>query len=490
MPRTNTGAWRALLAVAVTVGLAGCQGDQNRPPSAERTGTANQRQTASSPGQTQPLDRVRVGPVRVGLLAPLSGDFADAGRELANGAAMALFDTPGAAAEIVAFDTAGDIDRAREALALAAASQTDIVVGPLFGRNAEAIGPDLEAAGLTALSFSNDGRVAGARVFVVGHSVEAETTRILRHAAGDGARVVAVFGKADAVGDAVATQAEREADDPAAGLRIRRALYEPDIDYTTVARNVRTLIEADGRDAARRAGAKRLQAQLTASPAPDQTLAALAGRRSGAEGDLYRALYIQYTQLMSSGAEPGAAIKTVVDRYRGAGGLGGAGVDAVLLTMAGSDLSTVAPMFQLYDAESAGVRLLGLAGWAAMDPTRARELHGGRFAIEPYSDRFEIAYESAFGAPPTVLAGVAYDAVKLALAAAEADKTRPTPTAALAAVGEVPGARGPVRLSTAGFALRELEVLEVRPDGFFPVDPGRIVDPATPMATPPATAGS
>ncbi|MGZ0188490.1 MAG: hypothetical protein ACKVH0_10885, partial [Alphaproteobacteria bacterium] len=66
---------------------------------------------------------------------------------------------------------------------------------------------------------------------------------------------------------------------------------------------------------------------------------------------------------------------------------------------------------------------------------------------------------------------------------------RPIQAAALIEAGEIDGATGPVRMSESGISLRPLEVLEMRPNGVFPVDPARIVDPAEPV-TPPVSAGS
>ena len=202
----------------------------------------------------EPVAPLRTGPIRVALLAPLSGAFGDAGSELSNGAAMALFDTPGVQAELMAFDTAGDADQTKAAVLLAASKQADVIVGPLFGRNAAGIADALAAEGLVALAFSNDGSVAGQQVLIMGRTATTETARIIRHAASEGARNITVFGKAGAVGDAVARQAiaEQSAQN---GLRIQRALYAPDTNYTQITKNVAALLRARSRDNSRSAAA-------------------------------------------------------------------------------------------------------------------------------------------------------------------------------------------------------------------------------------------
>ncbi len=489
--------------------LAACQADNKpvtqrpvSPPPRVNQVDLNPPQTPVKP--LEPVAPLRNGPIRVALLAPLSGDFAEAGRELSNGAAMALFDTPGVQAEIMAFDTAGDAARANAAVLQAASQKADIITGPLFGLNAAGIADSLAAEGLVALAFSNDGSVAGQQVLVMGRTATAETARIIRHAAIDGARNIAVFGKSGSIGNAVVRQAiaEQTAQN---GLRIQRALYAPDTSYTQIAKNVAallrarsrdnsrsaaTLLRARSRDNSRSAAAVCLQADLTAADNPEARLLALSANQPGAEGERFRELARLYTQMTGAGSTRKSAVAAVVGRYRSAGGLSRGRVDAVLLTLSGAELSTVAPMFQLYDACVAGVRLLGLSGWNDMDPTRARELHGGRYPSVPFSDAFDDRYQRAFGELPTELAGVAYDAVKLALSAADGSTARPLPAEVIAAAGKINGALGPVAMSAAGVALRPLEVLEMRPDGVFSVSAATIVDPSVPDVLQPVGAGS
>lgn len=483
---------RLMLAATAAIGLAACQSSQQTRSQAPAPAKPLQPVAdARAAKPVAPPKPIRSGPIRIALLAPLSGDYADAGRELANGAAMAIL-APGSDAEILAFDTKADPNGAKAAVADAALARADIVIGPLFGANAKAIAPDLEVAGLTALAFSNDGSVAGPRVSVMGRAVEAEAARIVRHAAESGARVVAVFGRNDVAGEAAAAQAAREA---AAidGFQIQRALYQPGEDYTAVAKSVEQLVTG-GDDGGRAANAGRLKTQLDASADPGATLAELATSVGGTEGATFSGLAAFYDGEIARGAPRPEAVNAVIGRYMTAGGPAGR-PDAVLLTVGGAELSTIAPMFQLYDADVLGVRLLGMSGWSAMDPARARELHGGRFAAAPFNEAFELEYERLFGVYPTELASVAYDAVKVALAATDRAVARPAPEGAPAAAGRVAGAHGSVRVSEGGLALRPLEVLEMGPLGFTPVEQPRIVDPAAPpppavVLTPPATAGA
>ncbi len=482
---------------AIALALAACDASHSANRATRPTTVTPPPRIAGVQAPSTPVAPLRVGPIRIALLAPLSGEFQDAGRDLSNGAAMGLLEAPSGSAEILAFDTAGDIAKTTAALKAAIAAEADIVIGPLFGKNAAGVAPKLQAANLTALSFSNDGSVASSHVLIMGHAVQVETARIVQHAAANGAATIAVFGKADATGEAALSQANRE-DAAEPGLFIRPALYDAGTSYTDIARNVQDVLNARGRQAERTETAGRLKAQLSASPNPGGELQRLAVTRPPQERPLFQSLAEQFQGLIAAGAVRESAINAVVARYAAEGPLGGGAVNAVLLTIRGGELSTVAPMFQLYDAEASGVRLLGLSGWLDMDPARARELHNGRFAAPPASEAFDNRYEASFGKFPSELAAVAYDTVKLALAASAAPTARPIPPAAIKAQGEVIGAAGPVRMSAAGLALRPLEVLEMRPTGVFPIDPARIVEPAHPsnavgtpaLITAPRPAGS
>lgn len=488
MPTVNRRAAHIAFAVVVAAALGACQSNQARD-------TASRPQARPLPPVTQakpttplkPVEPPRTGPRRIALLAPLSGEFAEAGRDLANGAAAALFDVSGVDAEIMAFDTQGAPDGAKAALADAVKERADIVIGPLFSANAKTLGPDLAAAKLTALAFSNDGGAAGPQVLIVGQAVETEAARIVQHARDNGVRTLAIFGKEDATGAAVARQVIRESE-ATPGLGIRRALYQPGSDYTDVARSVEALVKSASGGYAPSGAALRLKTQLDAAADPAATLADIGLARTGADRDVFMELSIYYRTTTSSGISRPVAVNDVVQRYDAALG-SGFGADAVLLTVSGAELSTVAPMFQLYDAEEKGLRLLGLSAWSAMDPARARELHGGRFPVLAANTGFETRYERLFGAYPSELAAVAYDATRLALAANGRGLVRPVPRRAFDNLGPVDGANGPVEIAPSGLVLRPLEIVEMQAAGFVAVEPARVVTPAAPppvTLTPPA----
>ena len=473
--------FRTVSAALIIFSLAACQTNQTGPLTPNQTTNkssskeifAAPEKSAQAPSANiKPLPLVRSRPVKIALLAPFSGANEIAGKEITNGAAMALLDTPDVVAELVSFDTASDILKAATE---ASASKTDIIVGPLFGHDATAISPILTNSGLMALSFSKDSRIISSNIFLMGQAVELETSRILRHAARSGARTVAIFGRQGPFSAASVKQAQREANF-SGQLRVQLAVYDEDEDYTSVARRVRDLTRNEFRQSNRKINAIQLKSQLIEANTPDGILNSMASQYSGREKELLESLAQSYRRMTTTGVPKISAINSVINRYTAAGGLGQSPIDTFLLTVSGAELSTVAPMFQLYDAKAAGVQLVGLSRWKEMDPKRARELHGGKFAAQPSDDIFNNRYKSIFGTPPTELVGIAYDAMKLALEASR-EGSRPLKSIELRKIGSIRGAHGSVRMSNGGMALRPLEILEVRSRGFQVIEPARIIDP-------------
>ena len=109
---------------------------------------------------------------RVALLLPLSGRHAHTGQALLNAAQIALFDIAGDRFTLVVRDTAGTPEGAQAALRAALAEGVHFVLGPLFATSVAAIAPEVRAAGLIAIAFSNDRAVAGDGGHGTGDQVE------------------------------------------------------------------------------------------------------------------------------------------------------------------------------------------------------------------------------------------------------------------------------------------------------------------------------
>jgi ABC-type branched-subunit amino acid transport system substrate-binding protein len=135
-------------------------------------------------------------PVPVALLVPLGSADPDRnrlGQSLVNAARLAQGDLRDAAVDLRIYETGGDPDRAAAAAARAVAEGARIIVGPLFGQEAQAVGPVAAASGINVLTFSTTSSVAGRNVFLLGLTAETEADRILAWARTRGVNSVAVF---------------------------------------------------------------------------------------------------------------------------------------------------------------------------------------------------------------------------------------------------------------------------------------------------------
>ena len=121
---------------------------------------------------------------RVAVLVPLTGGNAGVGQSIANAANLALLDTGGERIRITVYDTAkGAGAAANQALA----DGNRLFLGPLLAEDVRAVAPVARDAGVPVISFSNDSSVAGGGVYLMGFTPGQSISRVVRHAAGEGA---------------------------------------------------------------------------------------------------------------------------------------------------------------------------------------------------------------------------------------------------------------------------------------------------------------
>lgn len=124
--------------------------------------------------------------VQVALLVPGgSGEESDAvlARSLENAARMANADLQGATVDLRVYDTAGSPERAAQAARRAVDDGARVILGPVFASSARAAGEAVAASGVNVLSFSNNARVAGGNVFVLGPTFGNTADRLVSFAA-------------------------------------------------------------------------------------------------------------------------------------------------------------------------------------------------------------------------------------------------------------------------------------------------------------------
>jgi ABC-type branched-subunit amino acid transport system substrate-binding protein len=177
----------AILATAVA---AGCAPKQSTKP---RT-TSQAPSTTVQPSPTTPGKALLPGqPVKVALLVPLSGSAQPAGEALLNAAQLALFDVGDQTLELIVKDTGEDEASAAAAAAAAIAEGAQLVLGPLFGSQINAVNTVAQGAGVNVISFSNDESRAGGNAFIMGLSPREQAKRVVGYAVSQGRSTIAVI---------------------------------------------------------------------------------------------------------------------------------------------------------------------------------------------------------------------------------------------------------------------------------------------------------
>lgn len=227
---------RPRLGILLAAGLlAGCAAQPGGAPSKGSTTP----DPTPAPETAAPAP-ARTGPATVALLVPLSGAQGATGARLEAAARRTLTPERAAVLRLTVHDTAGTPAGARAAADAALAGGADLVLGPLFSVSAQAVAPTLAAAGIPALSFSNNRAVAGNGIYLLGHLPGQQTADLLTYAASQGHGQVAIVGPDTAYARQVASAAR----DAAGQGRIRlldSRLFPPNTRYDGQVQIVREL---------------------------------------------------------------------------------------------------------------------------------------------------------------------------------------------------------------------------------------------------------
>ncbi len=364
---------------------------------------------------------VSTGPLKVGLLLPLSGNGAAIGTEMLNAAQIALFDLGEDRFQLLPRDTKGSPTEAAEDARGLIADGARLILGPLFSTEVAAVKPVAQASGVNVVAFSNDGSRAGGGTFIIGLVPADQVSRVVSFAQMRGLARLAVLAPRDPYGDAVVA-----------------ALH----------------------DGAQRVGVTVVREERYGKDNAD--LAAVVTRL--ASGGSNAALEAEKRQLAGRTDEASLA---ALARLQAQSGAGGGGFDALLIADGGDRMKVLVPMLAARGIDAAHVRLLGTGLWD--DPAIARipGLVGAWYAAPAPAARadFENRFETLYHHRPLRLATLAYDATALAAVLAKSPATAAFDTAALTNPSGFSGIDGVFRLQGNGMVERSLAVIELGPDG-------------------------
>jgi ABC-type branched-subunit amino acid transport system substrate-binding protein len=144
------------------------------------------------------------GAVQVALLVPGgSGQSGDAtlAAGLTNAARLAVADLSGVDIDLRVYDTGGQPGQAVAVANQAADEGAQIILGPVFAEEANAVGVAMAPRGISVLAFSNNPSIAGGNVFVLGPTFDNTARRLASYAVRAGKRQVMIVHDRNTAGE-------------------------------------------------------------------------------------------------------------------------------------------------------------------------------------------------------------------------------------------------------------------------------------------------
>lgn len=190
-----------LTTVLVSVSLSACA------PTVTTTGTARPASPQAAPVVQQP---VADGTTKVALLLPLSGAQANLGQGLLNAAQLAVYDVGDEKFSLLPQDTQGTPEGAATATQRALADGAQLIIGPVFSPEVEAVKAISSARNIPVLALSNNENLSDPKVYVMGLSPLDQVGRALQQAKRNNLTRIAALLPQGAYADAVATAVQEE----------------------------------------------------------------------------------------------------------------------------------------------------------------------------------------------------------------------------------------------------------------------------------------
>jgi ABC-type branched-subunit amino acid transport system substrate-binding protein len=160
-----------LASLGTTLALAGCQ-----------TGRRGPLPGPLEPGPAKPVEGPRN---MVAVIVPTSGGDGAIGQSIANAAQLALADSGEKSLRLTVYDSAV-AGGAAAAATRAIADGNRLILGPLLAQDVRAAAPVARRAGVPIVAFSNDERVAGNGVYIMGFTPDQSIERVVSHARASG----------------------------------------------------------------------------------------------------------------------------------------------------------------------------------------------------------------------------------------------------------------------------------------------------------------
>lgn len=137
---------------------------------------------------------IGTGPVKVGLLLPLTGPGSQGvGPALRNAVELAALTSGGGDVTFLIHDDGATPDGARAAAQAALAEGAELLIGPVFAGSVRAAGAVARAADRPLIGFSSDATAAAPGVYLLSLLIESYIERVVAYAAGRGLKSLAAL---------------------------------------------------------------------------------------------------------------------------------------------------------------------------------------------------------------------------------------------------------------------------------------------------------
>jgi ABC-type branched-subunit amino acid transport system substrate-binding protein len=186
------------------------------------------------------------GKARIALLLPLSGRNAPIGQAMQQAAELALFDTGAKELALAAYDSGETGDSAIQAYKKAQTDGVALILGPLFGASASALGPLRRQDRVNIIAFSNDESVAQPGLWVMGIAPPPQVRRVVDYSVSTGIKRFAVLAPRTTYGEQMTRTLQSQATIRGATV-VAAEFYEEGGDVSAAAARIADTAKGEGK---------------------------------------------------------------------------------------------------------------------------------------------------------------------------------------------------------------------------------------------------